>query len=85
VIRDERVDPRPLEPDRVEHPVLGLGDPYRRVSLPRQGRDRLRHERVELPGDLWGDERVETAGGVEDRNVARHAAVSTGPSRHRRT
>ena len=35
------------EADRVQHPDLGLGDPHRRVALPRERRHRLRDEGVE--------------------------------------
>jgi hypothetical protein len=50
-----------LQPDRVQHPALRLGEPRRRVSLARERRDRLRHERVELSSHLRGRKRVEAA------------------------
>jgi hypothetical protein len=82
---EKGVDPGPLETDRVEHPALGLGDAHRRVAAARERRDRLRHERVEAAGHVGGDERVETAGGVEDPDAAHAAARRTGPSTHSRT
>ena len=66
------------EADRVQHPVLGLGDPHRRVALARQRRDGLRHEGVERAGDVRRGQRVEAAGGVEEPDHA--AACRTGPS-----
>ena len=44
VSREEALAARVREPDRVQHPGVGLGDPHRRVPLARLGRDRLRHE-----------------------------------------
>ena len=67
--------PGVLEPDRVEHARLGLGDPDRAVALARLRRDGLRHEDVECAGDLRRLERVQAAGRVQD-----HAASRTGPA-----
>ncbi len=53
------------EADRVEHAVVGLGEPHGRVSLARQRRDRLRDEGVELPRRFRRGQPVEAAGGVE--------------------
>ncbi len=81
----ERVDPGPLEADRVHHPVLGLRDPDRWVAGARERRDRLRHDDVERARHTGGRQRVETPGRVEKRN--RHAAPAsrTGPSTQSRT
>ena len=62
---EEAVAPRVGEPDRVQHPDVGLGDPDGRVPAARQRRHGLRHEGVELPRRLGRGQRVEAAAGVK--------------------
>ncbi len=57
------------EADRVQHPVRRLGDARRRIALPRERGDRLRHEGVELPRDLRRGERVEAAARVKQQGA----------------
>ena len=66
---EEALAARVREPDRVQHPGVGLGDPDGWVSLARLGRDRLRHEGVERAGDLGGGQRVEAAGSVKQHRA----------------
>jgi hypothetical protein len=75
LVVEQAVDPGVLEPDRVEHARLGLGDPDRTVALARLWRDGLRHEDVERAGDFGRLERVQAARRVQD-----HAASRTGPA-----
>ena len=58
---DERVDPGPLQADRVQHSVLGLRDPDGWVARARERRDRLRHDDVERARDVGRRQRVEAA------------------------
>ena len=48
VVRDERVDPRALQPDRVEHAAGRLGHPRGRATRPRRRHDRLGDHGTEL-------------------------------------
>ena len=75
------------EADRVQHPVRGLGDAWRRVPLARQRRDRLRHEAVELTRDVGRDERVEAAGSVKQQRgpVLRRTGASARRRSRRRS
>ncbi len=77
-LAEEGLAARVGQPDRVEHPRLGLGDPDRRVPLPRLWGDGLRDERIERPRDLGRGEGVEATAGVQEEQ-------STGPSTQRRT
>ncbi len=90
MLGEEALAARIREADRVQHPVGRLGDPRRRAALARQRRDRLGHERVELPCDVRRSQRVEAAARVEDPHAIASAcartreASSTGPSRQSR-
>ena len=103
VLGQEALEPLVGQPDRVDHPGAQLPQPGRRVALPRGERDRLGDERGEretlvqrLAERAPGGDRVERAGGVDDRvgqvepehahaTTSSAAASSTGPSTHSRT
>ena len=88
VVGDERVDPRPLEADRVEHPVVGLRDPRRRVPLARERRDGLRHEGVEraaTSGAASASRQPDALRIGDAHGCGAPPPVRTGPSRQRRT
>ena len=75
--RDEAVNSRIREADRVQHPDVRLGDADRRVAVPRERRDGLRHEAVERCRDLGRGEGVEAAACIQEKQ-------RTGPSTQRR-
>ena len=83
-VREEAIDSRICQPDRVQHSVLDLGDSRRRVSIPRQRSHGLGHEGIEGARHLRRCQGIEATRSVQELHAATASAASTGPSTHRR-
>src|SRR5437016_5127529 len=79
-VGEKAVDPRIRQPDRVEHSVLDLGDPGRRIPLAWQRRHAFRDERIQGARHRRRSQGIEAARGVQDLHAATASAASTGPS-----